>query len=191
MKELRKMIIAVLSNAISVEEFEEWMYKDPFVNSNVEDEFVLELLSIDFRSRHARHELENVAFLLVSKEEVIMSVIQQACSEFIEKRTDESVELLFDAIIPYYEWDCDYFLVEQFYWLVSEWELSRDGYAQKPVVKKDIEELATAVLHVFDHHSLEAGILLVRRGAKVKSQRVIHHVVKEPSPNKWYQFWKK
>ena len=59
MEEIKQLLFKLMSQNLSLNDFENWLYTDDYIKSQLlENEMIFELVSINLRSKHAIKELE-------------------------------------------------------------------------------------------------------------------------------------
>ena len=147
MDKVKRMLFKVLSRTLSLEDFEAWLYNDNFVADNIlKNEVILELLSINLRSKHAMHELEKFCSLYFEQEEYLVEIVKYNCQVLLKDHSDNAVENMINNISLFYDLEDDYFLISQIYWFGEEWSLAMDGYYSKNEAKGHLLDFIEAVL---------------------------------------------
>lgn len=198
METLKQMLFKLLSRTLSMKEFEDWLYNDDYIKTHVlESEMIVELLSIDLRSKHAMHELEKFFFNHFNKEECLVQVVKYNCEMLLETKTDNALENFFQNICYFHNWDSQYVLIEDVYYLLNDWELTHDGYMDKRTMKNEICRFAEIVLEKLKELNLEESILLLINGFEIKTTFPEQLATKgnitidtKLTRKKWFQFWK-
>lgn len=143
MDKVKQMLYKVLSRSLTVEEFENWLYNDEYINSQVLDnEVVLDLLCLNFRSKHIMYELEKFCFRNFNKEECLIEVVKANCEMILSDETDKNIDAFIHNIGHFYNWNDDYTLIDQVYSFGNKWSLAWDGYYSKSEAKKYVLEFA-------------------------------------------------
>ena len=89
MKTLKKMIFKLLSQTLSMKEFETWLYQDEFIKSQIlRNEMIFELVNINLRSKHAFEELTDFCFNHFDKEECWIQIVKYNCEILLENKTN-------------------------------------------------------------------------------------------------------
>ncbi|UBM60006.1 hypothetical protein LAG90_09055 [Marinilongibacter aquaticus] len=185
MDKVRYMLYKLMSRTLTLEEFETWLYNDEYVKNNLPSNgLILELLSINLRSKHALWELEKFCFENFSREECILEVVRSNCEKIRDGAGDQAIGDFISNIGRYYDWDEGYCLVSQVYWLGDEWSMAQEGYCSKSEVRRDILEFALVLLEKLDQNLdvkvLVDGIELSGTGREFTLNKT----------KKWFEFWK-
>lgn len=194
MKQLKNKLFEVLSRTLSIKEFEAWLYTDTYVNEHIlEDERVLELLSINLKSAHAMAALNSFCFeyFAFDKEECLVAIVEFNCQKFLQNQGENSAQNMISNIGSHHDWDDNYTLIAQAYWYGDEWDLANDGYYSKRDVMHNLTEFAQTVLNKLSNASKEERKQLLIEGIEEKRHN-IYPSNKElnQKPRKWFQFWK-
>lgn len=195
---LKKMLCKLLSRTLSMKEFENWLYYDDFIKSQiVKNDVIFELVSIDLRSKDAFVELEKFCFKHFNKEECLVKVVKYNCENLLETKTDDALESFFQNICYFHDWDLQYALIEDVYYLLNDWELTHDGYMDKRTMKNEVRHYAEIVLEKLNALNSEESVQLLINGFEIKTiipEQLASKDNKTIETNltskKWFQFWK-
>lgn len=195
MEKLKQILFKLLSRTLSMKEFEDWLYYDDFIKSQiVKNDVIFELVNIDLRSKDAFVELEKFCFKHFKKEECLVKVVKYNCENFLETKTDNALESFFKNICHYYDWDIQYALIEDVYYLLNDWELTHDGYMDKRTIKNEISHYAEIVLEKLNVLNSEESVLFLINGFEIKTiipkQLDNKTIETNLTSKKWFQFWK-
>ncbi|MDF3026929.1 MAG: hypothetical protein K0S23_1236 [Fluviicola sp.] len=193
METLKKMLFKLMSQTLSTKEFETWLYTDDYIKSQLlENEMIFELVSINLRSKHAFKELEKFCFNHFDQEECLVQIVKYNCEVYLDTKTDEATENFIRNICCFHDWNNDYSLISQIYYLADDWDLVLDGYTDKQQVKNELYSYAEIFLERLQKLDAEESIQLLRNGIEFK--KVIPEPPKtdviETKSKGWFQFWK-
>lgn len=193
METLKEMIFRLMSQTLSLKEFEAWLYDDDLIKSQLlENEVIFELVNIDLRSKHAFHELEKFCFKHFNKEECLVQIVRYNSEVLLEVKTDDAIETFMRNISHFHDWNTDYFLISQVYYLSDDWELVEVGYVDKEQLRNEFIGIAETFLKRLENMDVEESIQLLRNGVEIS--RFIPEQPKneqiETDKKRWFQFWK-
>lgn len=193
METLKKMLFKLMSQTLSLEEFETWLYTDDYIKSQLlENEMIFELVTINLKSKHAFTELEKFCFNHFDKEECLVQIVKYNCEVYLDTKTDEAAENFIRNVCYFHDWNNDYSLISQIYYLADDWDLVLDGYADKQQVKNELFSYAEIFLEKLQKLDAEESIQLLRNGVEfnnvIPEQPAIEEI--ETENKRWFQFWK-
>ena len=156
MKLLENYILKLLAGSISKSEFENELYQEYIVAKMEEEEFIENLIGINYKDRYWRVELENLAIKHFGEETLLVNSIKYKCLQILES-LDENIifnknrELAKENINYNYQhkW------LMEFYRLDDELDFTREGfgYRKEEEIAKEIKSAARIFL---DHLENEA-----------------------------------
>lgn len=205
MDKVKNMIVKLISRAISMEEFEAWLYNDVYVNNHIlNDEGILKLVSINLKSKSARTELEKYLIEKFGEDVCLVEQVKMNCEILMSSQLMQSdLESFLSKICRLHNWDQDYRLISQVYWFEDEWRLAIDGYSSRSDVEKEILAFAKEVLQTLSNADknemlriLTEGIELNQKDIEPPARNESTLLNKKPlikqkkSTRKWLQFWK-
>lgn len=191
MKTLKKMIFKLLSQTLSMKEFETWLYQDEFIKSQIlRNEMIFELVNINLRSKHAFEELTDFCFNHFDKEECLIQIVKYNCEILLENKTNKVIENFFRNVCYFYDWESDYSIISQIYYLEEDWQMTDEGYIEKQKLEKELFDYAASFLTQLQGLKVEESIELFRNGIELieeSSENSIDGIIKN---KKWFQCWK-
>lgn len=208
MDKVKSMIVRLLSQDLSMKDFETWLYNDEYINNRIlDDEDILELLFINLKSKNAKSELEKYLYGKFGEEIYIIEQVKVNCEVLLNSKINQNdVYSFLSNIGRLYDWDKDYKLISQVYWFDDEWNLAMDGYSDKYRLKKEILAFAEGVLKRLSKADENGAIEVLNEGVEVKLTNEITPTLNETisSSNiyvvesdtrkkryrKWFEFWK-
>jgi hypothetical protein len=193
MKTLKEMIFRLMSQTLSLKEFETWLYADNYIKSQLlEDETIFELVSIDLRSKHAFHELQKFCFNHFDKEECLVQVVKYNSELLLETKTDAAAEKFMKSLYYFQDWNDDYSLITQIYYLTEDWEFVDYGYVDKQQLRNELFGIAETFVKQLEGLSVKESIQLFRKGVEYQKAIPEEPAIKriENENKKLFQFWK-
>lgn len=159
------MLFKLMSQTLSLKEFEAWLYDDDYIKSQLlENEVIFELVSIDLSSKHAFYELEKFCFNHFDKEECLVQVVRYNSEFLLEAKTDAAAEKFMTSLYHFQDWNDDYSLITQIYYLTEDWALADYGYVDKQQLRNELFGIAETFLTQLKGLSVEESIQLFRNG---------------------------
>lgn len=164
MEFLKLKVLDVLSEIISVKEFEQWLYtEDKVLDLVSSDRLVFEIININYKKeKTAIKELLNLVSGKFSPEEILLLNAITHCRKIIQLQSEG---LIFDEVVKlykYFDYDNHYNLFWQFYILKDRIDLVELGYYKKEEVIEMIKKLAeTIVLKFMNYSSLSDKLGLI------------------------------
>ncbi|WP_299247097.1 hypothetical protein [uncultured Aquimarina sp.] len=205
MKELEQNIFNVLIDTITLEEFENFIYQDFYVDQITSNKFVYNVISINYRNKNWKNELEELICQSWATPKYLSYSIRNYCLKLVE--TDKS-DIIFDIIEKITElnrqFDYEYGTLMQFYQFNEELGLIQSGYGGY-TIDKLIEIIKTYAEKYIDLYSLDTGfdlLLNLEEGfdktynsneiVKTSKHTAISNIlIKTKTRKKWFQFWRK
>lgn len=181
---IKDKIFKVVSRVISVQDFEQWVYTNSEITNNLEnDDFFFELVSLNYRGKHALYDLEKTCFKNYDYEEYLINMIEMNCQVLIlEEKIDELWKIVL-RISSHQDWDKNYKLIYSFYGLEDEISLAKQGFINKKEIINYTHELAQTILSKFEKLSLEG-----KKDVLINGELEVPKVAQ--NSKKWYHFWK-
>ncbi len=194
MKRLKKMLYKVLSRTISLEAFEAWLYADKYVNEQLlSNNLILELLSLNLRSKFAMMELETFCFKHFKREDFLVYLVKFNCEDFLGDKNDEGVDRFFENLDRFFNWEDDFKLINQFTNINDKWYLAKDGWISKSDVRNELIRFSSAVIENFLGSNEDERIKMLENGiilkVKMSHNKQTENTNQKP-PKMWFQFWK-
>lgn len=205
MDKVKNMIVKLISRALSMEEFEAWLYNDEYVNNHIlDDEGILELLSINLKSKYARAELEKYLYAKFGEEVCLIEQVKVNCEVLVSSDLmQKDFESFLHSLYRLHDWDKDYRLISQAYWFDDEWSLAMDGYSDRNRLEKEVLAYAKEVLQKLSKADKDEMLEILNEGVEIKLTTEVTPALNESkSPNnvslaeskertrKWFEFWK-
>lgn len=195
MEFLKEKLFDVLANSITIEEFENWLYSNEEVNASLNDnEMLFEIISINYKSKHAFHELKKYCHVYFDYDEYLVSLVESSCRKLVRAQTSVEVWPVIMHLGSYMDWEKDYGLINQFYYFQDDLSLVEEGYYKEKDVIKHLNQMAQVVLKELENLALDAKIEKLKTGIIIDLGKDEHKentpVGLEKDSKKWYQFWK-
>lgn len=205
MDKVKNMIVKLISRALSMEEFEAWLYNDEYVNSHiVDDEDILELLSINLKSKYARAELEKYLYAKFEEEDCLIEQVKVNCEVLVSSDLmQKDFESFLHSLYRLHDWDKDYRLISQAYWFDDEWSLAMDGYSDRNRLEKEVLAYAEEVLQKLSKADKDEMLAILNEGVETKLTNDVTQTLNESIASnnvplaetkkrtrKWFEFWK-
>lgn len=208
MDKIKNMIVKLISQALSMKEFEAWLYNDEYVNSHIlDDENILELLSINLKSVHAIAELEKYLYAKLGEEDCLVEQVKINCEVLLSSELKQKdFELFLHNIYRLHNWEKDYRLISQVYWFDDEWSLAIDGYSNRNRLEKEILVYTEEVSERLSKADKNEITEILNEGVEIK---LTHHVTptlnetlssnnslttdsdtKKNRTRRWFELWK-
>ncbi|WP_420320852.1 hypothetical protein [Flagellimonas sp.] len=150
MKLLENYLLKLLAGSISKSEFENELYQEHIVAKMEADEFIENLININYNDNYWRVELENLAMEHFGEETLLLNSIKYKCLQILES-SDKNIifnknrELAKENVNYNYQhkW------LMKFYRLDDELDLTRSGYGHltEDQVAKEIKSEARMFLN--------------------------------------------
>jgi hypothetical protein len=143
---MKNKIFELLNGATNLNEFENWLYSNQFINENVNDNSVVsEFLEINLRSKDWFYEIQKFAKNKYNWEEFIASLLIYNLEKFIVSKNYETAVKGLKNILKFSNWDYDLF--SQFdgllYELINEWTYRIEI---QPTILLQLEKLSKIVI---------------------------------------------
>ncbi len=113
MDKVKNMIVKLISRALSMEEFEAWLYYDEYIKSRIlDDEDILELLSINLKSKYARAELKKYLYAKFGEVDCLIEQIKVNCELLVSSDLlQEDFESFLQNLSGLHDWGKNYSLL--------------------------------------------------------------------------------
>ena len=191
MEALKQKLFDVLAKAITIEEFENWLYNNEGIASSInENDMLFDIISLNYRDRHIYSELEKYCHKYYDPEEYLVSLVESSCRKLVQMKTSEDVWPVIMHIGSFMDYDKDYWLLNQFYYMDDELSLSKQGYYKEKNVIADINKMAMEVLKELENLSMPAKIERLKKGIDMSQNKENVKIDLNTNFKKWYQFWK-
>lgn len=132
MEVLKLKIFDVLTEKISVLEFENWIYNsEEFMSQINTNSFYFDVVSINYKDEKWS---EKLALLIKEKYDeyfLILYEIQKSCLEIIKSKEPKQVYQILSKLLVNFDYDTDYDILWEFYSLKNYFELYEEGIIKK------------------------------------------------------------
>lgn len=196
LSKLKRKIFSILLEKIEINEFETWLYNnDDIIKLINEDNFIYDLVTINYKKKDAISLLQKVVFKKLEYEEYIILVIERNCKKILELNEWNSIYKLFNEIFGFFDYDKDYFLMWRFYSINSRIDLIDIGYETKTNIINEIKKLSLLILNQLKHcNTTSERIKFLVEGFEKNTPKEVTiekpPSIKETAYRKWYKFWK-
>jgi hypothetical protein len=213
MKTLKEQLFRVLAGDLSTGRFETWLYaQDDLMEEVVRPGFMLDLVSLDYRSKFIYDELRSLVLSRYGKDEYLMGTTYWISRIIIRSN---SLNEILNSIIKLnwiYGYDMEYGLFLQFYYLDDAFDLSMAGIVSSNKSNiLEVKELASNIVWAFDNLIFQEQVDILYTGIVLNGDNpetivevdwdnfdfgTAHEVVPNSSREvsvkrkKWYEFWK-
>ena len=165
MLKLKSKLFDLLARNISIEDFEQWLYNDKEILSKVDsDDFVLELIDRDYKSKHIIADLEKICFDNFSKGEFLIFTIENACNLLSEEKNYNVIFNELNQIVTHYYFDEDYGLLFNFYCLHSETDCGYFNSQERKIFVDKINKYTTKIMLKFQGKSFDEKMCFIKNG---------------------------
>lgn len=196
MERIKENLFRLLAGKLSLEAFEQWLYTDEYVTNHILDnDAVLDLLSINFKEKDVMHDLEKYCEKWFDQDELITYAVYESCKTIVSQRDLKTIEKELATILNWHLWEEDRPLLERFYWLQMDLEEAIEGWGRytKSEIQTFIIRFAEEVLRkrprLDDTCELEeVHVDLI--GSTNKTEEYSSRVKSQVNVKKWYLFWK-
>lgn len=203
MEALKQQLLRALSGTISLDALAEWIYADAFVNEHIDtNEQILELLLLNLNDKRVLYELEKYCFKYYGESDCLTEIIHYSCEALLTDDSDDNVTRVLRIIAHFYVYDTPYKLLSQLYFFTYDWDLAKEGVADKQVVRQELRSFAHAVNAQLANSTADKEQLLLNGlewlqaiypytpnpstdTAKERQDK------QQPTTGKWFKFWKK
>jgi len=154
MKTLKLKLFDVLTETISVKEFEQWLYSNnDILNTLDSNDLFFNIVTINYREKNSLDKLLKLNFEKFTYEENLLIMIISNCKKII-KITDR--KLLFkqvSVIMRYFDFDEKYDLLWAFYRLKEQIGLIEEGLIKDDNIVQKLKKIAKNVISEFENYS--------------------------------------
>lgn len=197
MELLKSKLIEVMSRTLPMEKFEAWLYADEYVKDRIlVSDLVLEMLSIDLRSKHAFSEIEKLCFYHYGKEEVKLFIVEMNCIEYVENPSKKGAGRFLDNVYKFYDWEDDYILFSQIDLFCSDWSMITDGYYLSGEFMLQFNKFVNDIMYKLENADMSKRLEVLNKGVCIENNCTVPQetsisvtpIVKHRK--RWFQFWK-
>ncbi|WP_299898590.1 hypothetical protein [uncultured Aquimarina sp.] len=202
-KELELTISEVLVDKITIDEFESIIYQDFYVDQIKSNNFIKNVITINYRNKNWKKELEDLIRQSWDTKKYLGYSIRNYCLKLIET---DNPDIIFNFVNKIAElnikYDYEYKTLMQFYLFSNELGLIESGYGSYSVEKliKYIKTYAKKYINTYSF-DIDTDLLLnleqdfdktYKKNRKVIEHNTASHKLnKTKTDKKWFQFWKK
>lgn len=195
METLKQKLFDVLAKAISLEDFENWLYNNKSIISSINDnDMLFDIVSMNYRSNHIYADLEKYCNTYFSSEEYLVSLVESSCGKLVMFGTSEEVWPVIKHISSFMNRDNNYGLINQFYYIEDYFYIVQDGFLKEKDILEYINKMAAIVLSKLEGLSMGQKIEVLKNGIDVNIGKTEFYESNSAelggSNKKWYQFWK-
>lgn len=190
MEQLKYKVFEVLSRTLSVEVFEPWLYADPYVAEHItDDDLVLELMNLDYRSKYIYNELEAIVLKYYSSAECLLGIIELNCKRFLERQDEDGAGEMLYYILLQQKWDEDYGLIDDIRRLDWDFDLAYDGYYSMADVLEVMVQFSSLLLEKLEGASPETRMQVLHEGIDMPPPKYNYVIPRQPITEP-LAFWK-
>ncbi|GAA0730784.1 hypothetical protein GCM10009430_42290 [Aquimarina litoralis] len=202
-KELELTISEVLIDKITIDEFESIIYQDFYVDQIKSNNFIKNVITINYRNKNWKKELEDLIRQYWDTKKYLGYSIRNYCLKLIETDNPDIIFNFVDKIAELnIKYDYEYETLMQFYFFRNELGLIESGYGSYSI-ERLIEYVKTYAKKYINTYSFDIDIDLLLNLEEdfdktyKKNRKVIEHntaphkLNKTKTDKKWFQFWKK
>lgn len=168
MEALKLKIFDVLTEKITVSEFENWLYSSEYMNQKIKgDSLFFNVVIINYREAKSIKELQEIASEIFSEEELLVFRLFRNCLKIANSDTTEHLKKYVLNIITDFDFDNDLDAFWEFYDIYY----SFDGY--------DYCEFENIDLHTTNNKTKKLAISVIDKVANFKNIEDIVNVLKQ------------
>lgn len=180
----------MLSRTLSPKAFEQWLYADPYVAEHITDDgFVLELMSLDYKSKYLYNELEAVVLKYYSSAECLLGIIEMSCKLFAKRQDEDGGGEMLYYILLYQKWDENYGLISDIRDLNWDFDLAYDGYYSMADVLEVMVQFSSLLLEKLEGASPETRMQVLHEGIDMPPPKYNYVIPRQPITEP-LAFWK-
>nr|WP_321233829.1 hypothetical protein [uncultured Psychroserpens sp.] len=174
MDALKLKIFDVLIEKISVSEFENWLYTSEEILSKVNDDsFIYELITINYKSKKWRLEIEELLYENLKKEDLMLMQIKNTCYKLSNSKSYIVSSNILRNFMNYFDYNTDSSIQYEIYGLYCENELVGSGFRSEKEFNDAVKKVANEILELlYNCQDLNEKRELIRQ------ERVIIEVAK-------------
>lgn len=121
--------------------------------------------------------LKSFASHILCREEFLIEVLRANSEMLLLHNID--IDNFIDNIYRFYDWDNDYNLMKQVYWLREEWDLATEGCISKEEAKETIHEFARMIVEKLAESKEDQRLQILKNGVKLCNPQ--HLILREIS----------
>ncbi|AXT52717.1 hypothetical protein D1818_18500 [Aquimarina sp. BL5] len=202
MKELELNISKVLLDSITLDEFENNIYQEFYVDQISTNSFIYKVITINYKGKCWKKELEKLIYELWGEKKYLTYSLYKYCLKITQTDNSESIFNIVDKISELnVEYDYEYKTLMQFYSYSDELGLILSGYGSYSI-EKLIINIKTYAKQYLSTYNLDTDISLLlnleedlnktdNRIEKLVNKKAQSNFLKKEKTNyKWFLFWK-
>ncbi len=187
MEHIKQKVFKVLSRTLTEEAFEQWLYNDPYVVEHLsDDELVLDLMNLDYRSKFLFNDLEALVLKHFSIDECLLTIIELSFKAYTQRPTEDGAYDMFYNISLYFKWDEDYGLMESIKNLHWDYDLACDGIYSMAEVLESTCEFSRLLLDNLECADPETRKRILFEGIDMPSPRYYNVFPRKPKGKPLY-----
>lgn len=200
MELIKQKSIELLLGIISKEEFEMILYDKVEKEGAIEDNLLFDLVNINYRKDNFKDYLSEIIEDYMPGEIVVINKLF-LYSTLIKDEVDiNKVSKIFEHIYQLFDFENDYSLLWDFYYISSRFDLVEIGYEKREDVINNLKKLCKNVCREYLLlQTIEEKVNFLVNGfaEEVKTEALesskpekVKLVTNTIKPKKWYEFWK-
>lgn len=152
MEVLKLKIFDVLTERISVLEFEEWIYNsEEFMNQINVSPFCFNVISINYKSEEWAKNLNNLVKENYEEDFLIIHKIERSCLDIIASEKGEQVYQILSKLVYGFDYDTDYSILWKFYSIKEYYDLFKEGILKKCDINEEAKFYAIQVINIIKY----------------------------------------
>ncbi|WP_055447360.1 hypothetical protein [Lacinutrix mariniflava] len=154
MEVLKLKIFDVLTEKISVSEFENWLYgSEEFVRQININSFYFDLISINYKNEEWLKKFENILILHFENNELIKFIVMNTYTKLKHSKTSKESFLILKNFSNYYNFQTDSIIQNQLYYLYCDFDLLDIGVYDEIELNHIVEYTSNDILKQFNSYA--------------------------------------
>ncbi|MEP5339135.1 MAG: hypothetical protein ABJL44_01595 [Algibacter sp.] len=147
METLEYKIFDVLTEKISVLEFENWLYNyDEFISQINVNAFYFDVISINYKSDSWSKALDNLIKEKYDEDFMILHRIKRSCLNILKSENTEEVYQILKKLVTPLDYNTDYSVLWEFYSIKEYYKLFKEGLLRKNNFNEEAKFYAKQVI---------------------------------------------
>jgi hypothetical protein len=164
MKTLEFKIFDVLTERITVSDFENWLYSKDEILSNLNtNSYYFELISIDYSAENWAEKLHKLTKKTFDDDFVLISNLLRSCIKINETNDQNTIYQILNYLLNDFDYDTDYKILWDLYWIKDQYESFNGTLTYKKEliieVKEYMQKTLVLIKKTSDFKSIKKALL--------------------------------
>jgi hypothetical protein len=149
MEAIKSKIFDVLTNRISITQFENWLYDSEEILENLkEDSLYFDVVTINYKSKSWRTDLKAITLNKFTFEFTEIVKIEESCTLIVNAKTAEEIYNVISKLVKDFNFETDYSILWEFLRLKDYFDLVKEGLISVGNLEKQSRFYASKTLKI-------------------------------------------